>query len=69
MKNSCDQPSPPLAGTAMERILEDQEEFEKEHQFMQVCVRNHCTVYFTVLYVFLQARLISFIRKCIEFTG
>lgn len=25
----------------MEKILEDQEEFEKEHQFMQVCVRSY----------------------------
>lgn len=27
---------PSLAGDAMDKIVKDQEEFEKEHQFMQV---------------------------------
>lgn len=27
---------PSIAGDAMEKIVKDQEEFEKEHQFMQV---------------------------------
>ncbi len=27
---------PPFAGDAMERIVKDQKDFEKEHQFMQV---------------------------------
>lgn len=30
--------SPPQ-DAAIEKILEDQKEFEKEHQFMQVCTR------------------------------
>lgn len=51
MKNSRDQPSPSLAGTAMERILEDQKEFEKEHQFMQVCVRSYLV--FFLLFCFI----------------
>lgn len=28
----------PLADAALEKILEDQKDFEKEHQFMQVCI-------------------------------
>lgn len=31
----------PFAGAAMERILEDQKEFEKEHQFIQVCTDSY----------------------------
>ena len=29
----------PISGTAIDKIIEDQQEFEKEHQFMQVCNR------------------------------
>lgn len=30
-----------FAGDAMEKILKDQEEFEKEHQFMQVYISSY----------------------------
>lgn len=34
-----------VAGDAMEKIIKDQEEFEKEHQFMQVCI-SPCSLFF-----------------------
>lgn len=39
----------PLVGDAMEKIVKDQEEFEKEHQFMQVHITGCPDFYLFIL--------------------